>query len=113
MVLGLGIIAFFASMSASRSNVSHITHLSGMIIGIIVIYFNLSWDNLKMWYFKLRLDNIFQKFAEKNDKEKQMRQKVDEILDKLNDTGWESLTEQEEKYLNRASKKLFNNRPPN
>ena len=49
----------------------------------------------------------------KNDKEKQMKQKVDEILDKLNDTGWESLTEQEENYLNRASKKLFGDRPPN
>ena len=42
-----------------------------------------------------------------------MRQKVDEILDKLNDNGWESITEKEEKYLNQASKKLFGDRPPN
>jgi len=113
MVLGLGVIAFFASMSASRSNVSHITHLSGMIIGLIVMYFNLSWNSIKIWFFQFRLKNITQQYKGKNDKEKQMKQKVDEILDKLNDTGWESLTEQEENYLNRASKKLFGDRPPN
>ena len=37
----------------------------------------------------------------------------DEILDKLNESGWESLTDQEEKYLTQASKKLFSDRPPN
>ncbi|SVB61651.1 uncharacterized protein METZ01_LOCUS214505 [marine metagenome] len=113
MVLGLGVIAFFASMSASQSNISHITHISGMIIGLIMMYFNLSWSGLKMWYFKFRLKNISQQSTINNDKEKQMRQKVDEILDKLNDNGWESITEKEEKYLNQASKKLFGDRPPN
>ena len=113
MVLGLGVIAFFASMSASQSNISHITHISGMIIGLIMMYFNLSWSGLKMWYFKFRLKYISQQSTINNDKEKQMRQKVDEILDKLNDNGWESITEKEEKYLNQASKKLFGDRPPN
>ena len=113
MVLGLGVIAFFASLSASQSNISHITHLSGMIIGLIVMYFNLSWSSIKIWFFQFRLKNITQQYKGKNDKEKQMKQKVDEILDKLNNTGWESLTEQEEKYLNQASKKLFGDRPPN
>ena len=42
-----------------------------------------------------------------------MRQRVDEILDKINKGGWESLTEQEEQYLNRASKRFFDDRPPN
>ena len=113
MVLGLGVIAFFASMSASQSNISHITHISGMIIGLIMMYFNLSCSGLKMWYFQFRLKNISQKSTKNNDEEKQMRQKVDEILDKLNDNGWESITEKEEKYLNQASKKLFGDRPPN
>ena len=103
MVLGLGVIAFFASMSASQSNISHITHISGMIIGLIMMYFNLSWSGFKMWYFKFRLKNISQQSTKNNDEEKQMRQKVDEILDKLNDNGWESITEKEEKYLNQAS----------
>ena len=66
-----------------------------------------------MRYFQLRLKNITYKSTANNDEEKQMRQRVDEILDKLTDTGWESLTDQEEQFLTRASKKLFGDRPPN
>ena len=113
MVIGLGVIAFFASLSASRSNVSHITHLSGMIIGLIFMYFNLHWNEVKMWYYQNRLINITRRTVEKNEEEKIMRQRVDEILDKLNKAGWESLTEREERFLNHASKKLFGDRPPN
>ena len=113
MVLGLGIIAFFASLSANQSNVSHITHLSGMIIGVLYIYFIFNWKNIKMEYYRLRLKNLKQKTSAQNDEEVLMKKKVDEILDKLNASGWDSLTEQEEKYLTRASKQLFENRPPN
>ena len=113
MVLGLGVIAFFASLSASQSNISHITHLSGMIIGLIFIYFNINWRNLKMGYYKIRLKYLKQKLPPNNNEEVQMKNKVDKILDKLNDSGWDSLTEQEEKYLTQASKHLFGDRPPN
>ena len=113
MVLGLGVIAFFASLSANQSNVSHITHLSGMIIGVLYIYFILNWKNIKMEYYRLRLKNLKQKTSAQNDEEVLMKKKVDEILDKLNASGWDSLTKQEEKYLTRASKQLFGDRPPN
>ena len=113
MVLGLGVIAFFASLSANQSNVSHITHLSGMIIGVLYIYFIFNWKNIKMEYYRLRLKNLKQNTSAHNDEEVLMKKKVDEILDKLNASGWDSLTEQEEKYLTRASKQLFGDRPPN
>tara|TARA_B100001123_G_C15136029_1_gene957432 strand:+ start:233 stop:1069 length:837 start_codon:yes stop_codon:yes gene_type:complete len=113
MVVGLGGIAFFAFLSADQSNVSHITHLSGMIIGVLYINFISNWKNIKMEYYRLRLKNLKQKSLSQNDKENQMKKKVDEILDKLNDSGWDSLTEKEEKFLSRASKQLFSDRPPN
>jgi hypothetical protein len=93
--------------------VSHITHLSGMIIGVLYIYFIFNWKNIKMEYYRLRLKNLKQKTSAQNDEEVLMKKKVDEILDKLNASGWDSLTEQEEKYLTRASKQLFGDRPPN
>ena len=113
MVFGLGVIAFIAFLSANQSNVSHITHLSGMVIGLLFIYFNVNWKNLKMGYYKLRLKNLKQKLPTNNGKEILMKKRVDEILDKLNESGWESLTDQEEKYLTQASKELFGDRPPN
>ena len=54
-----------------------------------------------------------QKLPNNNGKEIRMKKRVDEILDKLNESGWESLTDQEEKYLTQASKELFGDRPPN
>ena len=113
MVLGLGVIAFFASLSASQSNISHITHLSGMIIGLIFIYFNLNWKVIKLWYIRSRLKGLSQQPAKQDNEEAQMKKQVDEILDKLNNSGWDSLTEQEENYLTQASKRLFADRPPN
>ena len=113
MVLGLGAIAFFASLSASQSNVSHITHLSGMVIGLIFIYFNINWKVIKLWYIRMRLKGLSQQPAKQDNEEAQMKKQVDKILDKLNDSGWNSLTEQEENYLTHASKRLFGDRPPN
>ena len=113
VVLGFGFVAFIASFSTNQSNISHITHLSGMIIGFIFICFNLNFNGLKVWCFRLRLKNTTKKFFDTNNETASMKQKVDEILDKLNDSGWESLTDKEEKNLIQASKKLFNDRPPN
>ena len=109
MVLGLGVIAFFASLSTSQSTVSHITHLSGMIIGIIYIVLNFRWKNIRLLYIKMRLKSI----QSKQNEDTHIKMQVDKILDKLNDQGWESLTSKEEEFLTRASKHLFDDRPPN
>ena len=109
MVLGLGAIAFIASLSAERSNVSHITHLSGMIIGIIYIILNLKWRNIQIWYLRSRLNSIKKIQDSERNTDAQMKIEVDQILDKLNNEGWESLTTQEEVFLKNASKHLFKN----
>jgi len=113
VVLGLGIFAFFASLSASPSKVSHITHLSGMIIGIIYILLIFKRKNIHLWYVKMRLKSI--QGGQNNEKEKEthIKMQVDKILDKLNDQGWESLTTKEEEFLTHASKRLFGDRSPN
>ena len=113
MVLGFAVIAFFASLSASISTVSHITHLSGMIIGIIFILFNSRWRHIRLWYIKMRFKSAHIKQNMQKDEEIQTKMTVDKILDKLNDQGWESLTSQEEEFLTRASKRLFDDRSPN
>ena len=113
MVLGFGIIAFFASLSAAQSKVSHITHLSGMIIGIIYILYNFKRKNIHLWFIKMKLGSIQDQQNHKEDEQSQIKSQVDKILDKLNDQGWESLTVQEEEFLTSASKSLFDDRSPN
>ena len=113
MVLGLGIIAFFASLSASKSTVSHITHLSGMVIGVIYILINFKMKNIRLWSIKMRLKSIREKQNWDEDVDVYVKKQVDKILDKLNDQGWESLTSQEEEFLTSASKRIFDDRAPN
>ena len=113
VVLGLAIFAFFASLSASQSKVSHITHLSGMIIGIIYILLIFKRKNIHLWYIKMRLKSIQGDQNNEKEKETHIKMQVDKILDKLNDQGWESLTTKEEEFLTHASKRLFDDRSPN
>ena len=113
VVLVFGVIAFFASLSAIQSTVSHITHISGMIIGIIYILFNFRWKNIRLWYIQIKLRSIQSKQNNQEDQVVHIKMQVDQILDKLNVHGWESLTTKEEDFLNRASKRIFDDRTPN
>ena len=112
VVLGFGVIAFFASLSSTHSQISHITHLSGMIIGILYILFYFRWKNIRLWYIKMRLKSFQIENNNQEDEENHIKIKVDKILDKLNDKGWDGLTSKEEEFLNRASKRLYDDRPP-
>ena len=113
MVLGLGLISFLASLSTLKSTVSHITHLSGMMIGIIYILYNFKWKNIRLWLIKIRLQSIQNKKNDFENNDNKIKMQVDKILDKLNDHGWESLTVEEENILTKSSKHFFNKRPQN
>ena len=57
MIIGLGVMAFFASMTSVDSTVSHVTHLSGMVVGFIFIQYRLSFNKLKFWFIKQQLNS--------------------------------------------------------
>ena len=113
MVIGMGIIAFVASLYSGQSTTSHITHVNGMIIGLIYILFKLKFKNLRLWYIKMNLNSIIKHEIVNEDEEDNLKMQMDKILDKLNDQGWENLTSKEEEFLTSASKRLFDDRPPN
>jgi len=110
MIIGLGVMAFFASMTSADSTVSHITHLSGMVVGFIFLQYKLSFLKLKFWFTKRQYKKVQKTSFKQETKDANFRQKVDKILEKLNDNGWESLNEDEQQILYNASQK-YNNRP--
>ena len=83
-----------------------------MIIGFLFISSSVSWSQIRAWSLRLQLKNITQKYTNANEEIDHINKRVDKILDKLNDTGWDSLTDQEEKFLTRAGKRLFENKKP-
>ena len=111
LILGLGCISFFASISTTQSNISHITHLFGMIIGALYMIIMRNKQVLRLWYLKFITSSIQKQNTNNNEKEN-IKKEMDRILDKINDEGWESLSNYEENFLTNASKKVFDSKLP-
>lgn len=109
-VLFIGAIAFFSSMGTG-SNISHLTHLSGMLIGYLYLRFSDHWRNI---IFNFRKKIVEMKSMQKdrdNQQKMKLQQEVDTLLDKANICGWENLSEEEQLKLQSSSWKLSSKKP--
>ena len=113
MVIGMGMIAFFASMASANSTVSHITHIAGMVVGLIYLQSKINFKHFKLWLIDRKINSLNIKITKRENSDIQRRKDVDIILEKLNTEGWNGLTESEQKVLHSASKTYSQNRPPN
>ena len=108
-VLGIGFIAFMSSFN-NMSQVSHVTHLSGMLIGYFMIKKPIK---LKGLWFQLRKKTLEYKI-QREDKELSknfiVEQDINQILDKINQEGFDSLTEEEQERLYKGSQSLSKGR---
>ena len=110
LVILIGTIAFFSSLNPGYSNISHLTHLSGMIIGFVYLHSNLSsnlnWNTIN--HFVIHRKNEIKRHYKdkKNEKREALKLKVDAVLDKINEKGYDSLSKSEREFLFTASKKL-------
>jgi len=103
------VIALIFGMFGGQNGVAHFAHLGGMIVGFI--YLKLSWRTSLFGsdFFKRKKDEWeFQKLINKRKKMLELRQTIDVILDKINDVGYENLTEKEKRTLKTASSLLAN-----
>ncbi len=114
-------VAFFASLSPGQSVISHLTHLSGMFIGLIYLKAGkgqLLWKRFRLKQELYKMKRPVEKKSPPGESRNQvsdqlLKRRVDEILDKMNNVGWENLTEVEKNILYGASKKFTENQPPN
>ncbi|MBC8312150.1 MAG: rhomboid family intramembrane serine protease [Candidatus Marinimicrobia bacterium] len=113
MVIGMGVIAFFASMTSENSTVSHITHIAGMVMGLMYLQSKINFKHIKLWLINRKINSLNIKITQREDSDIKLRKRVDKILEKLNTDGWDGLTKDEQKMLHKASKTYSENRPPN
>ena len=116
--IGITILFFDIIGTSGTSNTGgHVAHLGGTLFGILFVYFLRKGTDLtsifnfnkfkKTKRTKLKISykaDILQERKNKPAKENIVL-RVDEILDKINQKGYESLTEEEKEILYRASKK--------
>jgi len=91
---------------AAGPNVAHLAHLGGALVGFLF---------LKADWRPLRVGNIFKtlrhkqknaKFVKNRQKAEEVMQRVDRILDKINEVGIEKISKEDRKFLEEASEIL-------
>lgn len=104
-VIFSGLIAFFYSITLANSGISHITHLAGLIIGLIYLkYWAANKRSKKI--LKLNNDDIF---TIRMNRQKQM----DRILDRVTDVGWDGISDEEKEFLKKNSGNYYDSNNPN
>ena len=102
----LAIVSFVSTIDTSGSNISHLTHLSGMVIG----FFYLKLPSFKYRSSILINNKIIESKQRKVEKRKAntvlLQKKVDRLLDKVSDEGFDSLSEDEKDQLYTYSKRI-------
>lgn len=112
-VIFIGVVAFYSSINPGYSGVSHLTHLSGMVIGFFYLRSNISLGLVKR-FLTSQVDEVKRKVKKhRQEKIDEIRREVDRILDKINEVGYDGLNDEEQTYLFEASKKLSGNEDRN
>ena len=104
-VLGIGLIAFMSSFN-NMSQISHMTHLSGMLIGYFMLKKPFRLSGLWFQIRKKTLEYRIQKEEKKMSRKFQVESDINSILDKINQEGFDSLTIEEQERLYKGSKSL-------
>ncbi|MFH1250538.1 MAG: rhomboid family intramembrane serine protease [bacterium] len=110
-VLIMGVITFFSSFTQGSGGISYLTHLGGIIIGFLYLNNRNLASKIRFRMPHITIKNPFANFIRKVDKESKapdinlhgteqtMREELDRLLDKINKTGYEKLSETERRNL--------------
>ena len=105
LVVIMGSIAFFGLLGRA-DGISHVTHISGMLIGYILL--KKKWQ-LADIIFAMRKKTVEFQVQRKEDralKKKSINRDIDMILEKIKEVGFSGLSNEEQSKLYEASKSL-------
>ena len=105
LVIIMGAIAFFGLLGNS-DGISHVTHISGMLIGYILLKKKWSWRDLWFSIRKKTIEFQVQRQEDKSIKKKMIQKDIDFILDKIQKVGFSGLSDAEQSKLYEASKTM-------
>jgi len=105
LVIIMGSIAFFGLLG-NADGISHVTHISGMLIGYVLI--KKKWRLHDIWFAirKKTVEFQVQRYEEKSIKKKMLQKDIDVILEKIQKVGFIGLSDKEKSKLYEASKTM-------
>jgi membrane associated rhomboid family serine protease len=105
LVMTLAGLALFAGVFAD-DGVAHFAHLGGLLVGYIYLKIDWRTSSLGTWFKRERASREVVKEAKKRQQNLRLRESIDNILDKINEVGYENLTRDEKAMLKQASQQL-------
>ncbi|MHA1658186.1 MAG: DUF6576 domain-containing protein, partial [Promethearchaeota archaeon] len=88
-----------------EDHIAHFAHLGGMVIGYVYIKFG--WKLfLSNFIYKKKTELKHRNMTKRREKILRLRKEVDIILDKINEIGYENISERDRQILKNASDTL-------
>lgn len=105
-VMIFAIITLMMGVFGSGDGVAHFAHLGGLAVGFI--YLKLDWrlQYLGNWFRQRRESQKAVHDLKKYQAMQRIRERVDEILDKINEVGYDGLSPEEKRILQEASERF-------
>ena len=108
LVIIMGSIAFFGLLG-NADGISHVTHISGMFIGYVLLKKKWRWRDIWFTIRKKTIEFQVQRYEEKSIKKKMLQKDIDMILEKIQKVGFIGLSDKEKSKLYEASKTMSKN----
>ena len=105
LVIIMGSIAFFGLLG-NADGISHVTHISGMFIGYVLLKKKWRWRDIWFAIRKKTIEFQVQRYEEKSIKNKMLQKDIDVILEKIQKVGFIGLSDKEQSKLYEASKTM-------
>ncbi len=109
LVIIMGSIAFFGVLG-NADGISHVTHISGMAIGYLLLKKSWRWKDVLFAIRKKTIEFQVQRHEEKHIKVNMLQKDIDIILEKIQKLGFSGLSDEEKSKLYEASKKMSKDR---
>jgi membrane associated rhomboid family serine protease len=103
IMIGLGVIA---AWSQTDTTIAHFTHLSGALIGYLYLKQDWHLSGFKNPFRRIRQKKIAKQMMAQNRRAAELMDEVDRVLDRINEVGYDNLSEKERKILENAAKQL-------
>ena len=105
LVIIMGSIAFFGLLG-NADGISHVTHISGMLIGYMLLKKKWRWRDIWFAIRKKTIEFQVQRYEENSIKKKMLQKDIDVILEKIQKVGFIGLSDKEKSKLYEASKTM-------
>ena len=105
LVIIMGSIAFFGLLG-NADGISNVTHISGMLIGYVLLKKKWRWRDIWFAIRKKTIEFQVQRYEEKSIKKKMLQKDIDVILEKIQKVGFIGLSDKEKSKLYEASKTM-------